>query len=97
MSEESPRLTRPLWAGLLSMAMAVAITVLVLVVPRAIATGPGEVNHGLLALVMWGMAAGYTHGVGFIPVNRVLRVALGPWVGWPLMALGIVWFARGAL
>lgn len=43
-------------------------------------------HHGLLLLGLWGMAAGFVHGVGFVPRNRLLRAALGPLAAWPLIA-----------
>jgi cyd operon protein YbgE len=78
-------------ARLLSFLLASALSVLILVYPRAVASGLSEVRHGLLALLMWGIAAGFVHGVGYTPVHRVWRLSLGPWVGWPLMIGGICW------
>ncbi len=42
-------------------------------------------HHGLLLLGLWGMAAGFVHGVGFVPRQPVLRVALGPLAAWLLI------------
>ena len=42
-------------------------------------------HHGLLLLGLWGMAAGFVHGVGFVPRHRVLRAALGPLAAWLLI------------
>ena len=47
-----------------------------------------------LALIMWGLSAGFVHGVGFVPRNAALRLALGPLAAWPLMALGLFFFVR---
>jgi len=44
-------------------------------------------------LVMWGVAAGYVHGVGFDPRARVWQVVFHPLVAWGLMTLGyaVMW------
>lgn len=79
----------PGWARLLSILMAVALAALVLVYPRAVATSVSDVNHGLLNLLMWGIAIGFIHGVGFIPRMAIWRVVFNPILGWPLMLFGI--------
>jgi predicted membrane protein len=79
-----------LWAGLVSFCLAMGLTGLVMFYPRAIATAPHQVNHGLLALFMWGIAAGFVHGVGLVPRTRPLRLLLGPIAGWPLMLGGLI-------
>lgn len=84
------------WARGLSFLLAAALSVLILVYPKALASGIADVRHGLLSLLMWGVAAGFVHGVGYTPVRPILRVLLGPYVGWPLMLGGIAWvLARG--
>lgn len=79
------------WARLLSFILAVVLSVLILVWPHAVAVSLTEIRHGLLSLLMWGMAAGFVHGVGYVPVHRIWRVLLGPMLGWPIMIGGIVW------
>jgi cyd operon protein YbgE len=88
-------LDRP-WARWLSLALAIFLAGLVTVYPKALVTGD-RVNHGLLMLLMWGMSAGFVHGVGFVPRHRVLRMLLGPYAAWPLMALGLVWMLSGTV
>jgi len=29
------------------------------------------------------------HGVGFVPEHKLLRIAFGPWLAWPLMGMGL--------
>lgn len=83
------------WARGVSLVAALGLMILVTLLPRALTHTDGStINHGVLVLVMWGMSAGFVHGVGFVPLNRVLRVVLGPWVAWPLLALGLFLFAR---
>lgn len=79
----------------LSLAFASALMLLVTLAPRALTGEDGRaIGHGLLMLVMWGMSAGFVHGVGFVPRTPLLRLLLGPLAAWPLMALGLALFAR---
>jgi predicted membrane protein len=48
-----------------------------------------DVPHGALVLLMWGVAAGFVHGVGFTPRGSMLRFWLGPLAAWVLMAFGL--------
>jgi len=75
---------------LVSLLLALGVTGLVLVRPVLFATG-GEVRHLPLLALMWGLAAGYTHGVGFVPRNRVLKGLLGPGPAWVLLLGGMLW------
>lgn len=79
----------PGWSRLASILMAIALASLILVYPRAVATSVSDVNHGLLNLLMWGIAIGFIHGVGFVPRKSIWRIVFNPFVGWPLMVLGI--------
>jgi predicted membrane protein len=80
----------------LSFVAAAAWGALVLVYPQALAPG-GRVPYGWLLLLMWGIAAGFVHGVGYVPVNVLLRLALGPLAAWVLLGGGAIWFASQVL
>jgi cyd operon protein YbgE len=80
----------PGWSRLISILMAVALVALILVYPRAVATSVSDVNHSLLNLLMWGIAIGFIHGVGFVPRMSIWRVVFNPILGWPLMVFGIL-------
>lgn len=82
--------TNTLPARLLSLVLALLLSGAILFYP----TGVAGVGHGLLALVMWGISAGFVHGVGFVPESRIWRVALGPWTAWILMGVGIALFLQ---
>ena len=84
------------WARLFSFLCAAALSVLILVFPTAVADSIGSVDHGRLSLLMWGMAAGYVHGVGFDPHYWLWRLVFGPWAAWPLMLMGIAWLLAEA-
>jgi predicted membrane protein len=84
------RATDTLPARLLSLGLALFLSGAILLYPKGVA----DVGHGLLALVMWGISAGFVHGVGFVPESRVWRVGLGPWTAWILMGLGLWFFLR---
>jgi cyd operon protein YbgE len=75
----------------LSFLLAAGVSVLILVYPRFIAAAPGEIRHGLLTLMMWGVAAGFVHGVGYVPRLKLWRYLLGPLVGIPVMLAAIIW------
>jgi cyd operon protein YbgE len=79
----------PGWMRFISIAMAVALSALILIYPRAVAASVSEVNHGLLNLLMWGIASGFIHGVGFVPRMAIWRLVFNPLVGWGLMLFGI--------
>lgn len=81
------------WARGISLLVALTLMMLVTVLPRGLTTEDGSpISHGVLALIMWGMSAGFVHGVGFIPRNRILRVLLGPLVAWLWMAVGLAFY-----
>lgn len=82
-------LDRPM-ARRVSLLAAIAVAGLITIYPRALVNGE-QVNHGLLMLLLWGVSAGFVHGVGFVPEHRVLRLLLGPLVAWPLIAGGLLW------
>lgn len=81
------------WARALSLGIALAISVGLLAWPTLVVNANGSVGHGWLTVLMWGMAAGFAHGVGFVPRNRLLRVLLGPLAAWCLSLLAAVAFA----
>ncbi len=83
------------WARGVSLAAAIAMMLLVTLLPRGLTTDSGSpVNHGLLMLIMWGMSAGFVHGVGFVPRHPLLRALLGPVAAWSGIGLGLLFYAR---
>jgi predicted membrane protein len=72
------------------MLLALMLAALVTFYPPAVAS----LSHGLITLVIWGMSAGFVHGIGFDPDGRIWRVLLGPVVAWVLMGMGLVLIAR---
>ena len=77
------------WSQLASLAMAIVLSSLLLIYPRVVAVSLGDVNHGLLTLLLLGISAGFVHGVGFVPHMSIWRVLFHPFIGWPLMGYGI--------
>ena len=76
---------------------AAGLALAVTIYPRGLMQDGLAMNHGLLSVLMWGMSAGFVHGVGFDPSNRWLRILLGPVVAWSLLLLGWVLFVRNYL
>lgn len=72
-------------AHALSLFAAVALVALIVFYPRALATSTRDLHHGWLLLMMWGISAGFVHGVGFVPRSRLLGYLLGPVAAWLLM------------
>jgi len=60
----------------------------VLLFPQLLIDGGQPPNHGALALALWGMAAGFVHGIGFVPRHVVARLALGPLAAWVFLLAG---------
>ena len=83
------------WARGVSLASALVLMMLVTLLPRGLTAADGSpISHGVLTLIMWGLSAGFVHGVGFVPENRLLRVLLGPLAAWLWMGVGLVFYVR---
>lgn len=85
------------WTRSLSLASAASLALAVTAYPRGLMHEGIALDHGLLSLLMWGMSAGFVHGVGFDPSNHWLRVLLGPVIAWPILLLGWTLFLRNYL
>lgn len=77
-------------ARALSLLIAICISIGLLAWPHLVVRADGRVNYTGLILLMWGMAAGFVHGVGFLPRNHVLRIILGPIAAWSLPPMVII-------
>jgi predicted membrane protein len=75
---------------LVSFLLAVGVLLLVMAVPQVWARG---VAMGYLPLValLWGLGAGFTHGLGYVPARPLPRVLLGPGPAWLLLIGGLLW------
>lgn len=83
------------WARGVSLVTAIALMLLVTLFPRPLTMTDGSpISHSVLMLIMWGLSAGFVHGVGFVPHNRILRVLLGAVVAWALMGVGLAFYFR---
>jgi len=72
----------------LSLLLASPLALVLLIHPAAMLDGQGGYSHPQLMLVMWGISAGFVHGVGFVPQWWGWRWLLGPLPVWLLCALG---------
>jgi len=72
----------------LSLLLAAPLALVLLIHPAAMLDGQGGYSHPQLMLVMWGISAGFVHGVGFVPRWRGWRWLLGPLPAWLFCALG---------
>jgi len=82
------------WARGVSLVAAASLALAITAYPRGLTHDGLALNHGLLILLMWGMSAGFVHGVGFDPSNRWLHMLLGPLFAWPILLLGWALFVR---
>lgn len=92
-AEALPRGLRGTPGRSLSLLMAGPLSLVMLLHPLALVNAQGGYSHGLLALAMWGISAGFVHGLGFDPQALAWRWLFSPLLAWPLMALGyrLVW------
>ncbi|MGD2073398.1 MAG: cyd operon YbgE family protein [Gammaproteobacteria bacterium] len=81
-------------ARLVSLLMAGGVSLLLTLYPQAVIQAGAAPRHTALTLTMWGVAAGFVHGVGFVPRNGLLRVLLGPLAAWSLMPCGMLFLAK---
>ena len=80
----------PGWARAISILMAVVLSVLFFTHSTIIAALSSDVGTWLPPLLMWACAIGFIHGVGFVPRLTLWRLLFSPFIGWPLVSLGIV-------
>ncbi len=73
------------WARALSLLTALGLSGALLVMPHLVAVDTMSLKHGPLSLAMWGISAGFVHGIGYIPEMRIWRFTLGPVIAWPIM------------
>jgi len=71
-----------------SLLLAAPLALVLLIHPAAMLDGQGGYSHLQLMLVMWGVSAGFVHGVGFVPQCWGVRWLLGPLPAWLLASLG---------
>lgn len=72
----------------LSLLLASPLALLLLIHPAVMLDGAGSYNHAQLMLVMWGISAGFIHGVGFVPQHWLWRLLFHPAAAWLLMGQG---------
>ncbi|WP_407314954.1 cyd operon YbgE family protein [Pseudomonas sp. nanlin1] len=85
---EQPTLVRRPGSRWVSLLLAAPISLVLLLHPMALVNEQGGYSHGVLSLMLWGVAAGYVHGLGFDPRALVWRWVFHPVLAWGLMGLG---------
>lgn len=78
-------------ARLLSFSLACTLSAVILIRPQLFAG-----SHGLLIVLMWAIAAGFIHGVGYVPVHRFWQIVFAPLFALPVMLAGMAWFVLGS-
>ncbi len=74
---------------LVSLLGAILLALIIMIYPVALSQDGATPSHGLLALVMLGISAGFIHGVGFKPRAVIWKWLFHPALAWLLMALGL--------
>jgi predicted membrane protein len=83
------------WMRGITLATAFTLMLLVTLFPRPLTVEDGSpIGHGMLMLIMWGLAAGFVHGIGFVPRNKLLHALLGPVAAWLGMGVGLVFYVQ---
>ncbi len=77
-------------ARLVSLLAAGFLALIIMIYPVALSRSGAMPSHGLLALVMLGISAGFIHGVGFTPRALAWKWLFHPILAWLLMAAGFV-------
>ena len=72
-----------------SLSLAVIGSALILFMPQAWIAHNGNVNHLSLVAMLFGIIAGFIHGVGFQAKTRIFRYLLHPVLVWGLMGTGL--------
>lgn len=85
------------WTRGVLLGLATSLALAITVYPRGLMHAGVVMSHGKLTLLMWGMSAGFVHGIGFDPNNRWLRMLFGPLIAWPILLLGWTLFVRNYL
>ncbi|BBP01494.1 cyd operon YbgE family protein [Sulfuriferula nivalis] len=77
-------------ARVFSLLLALTLAAVITFYPPALAS----LSHGLITLVIWGVSAGFVHGIGFDPDARFWRAVFGPISAWVLMGMGLLLIAK---
>jgi len=80
------------WARFISLLAALVLSALLLLTRHQPWLDFPVLDRLLLILAFWGTAAGYVHGIGYVPLNRFWRGFFSPYVGWPALLGGILWW-----
>lgn len=75
-------------ARVLSLLVAMVVSALVTFTPQLVISNGQAPDHGILTLLLCGMAGAYIHGVGFRHRHGFWRVLLGPELAWLLLLVG---------
>ncbi len=85
-----------LWSRLLSLGLAFALASLGIDRAELLAQAVPGIRTGVLVVMMWGIATGFIHGVGFVPRLSVWRLIFHPLLGWAWIASALLWLVRAA-
>lgn len=87
---ESPNFFYGWLPRLISFLLAVTVILLIVAMPGMLIRGGAVWLLPLLA-ILWGLAAGFAHAMGFVPEHPLPRLLLGPGPAWLLLFGGLLW------
>lgn len=77
------------WTRLISIILSAALVWIFFSRPGAILSLLEQHGDGVMALLLWGVAIGLIHGIGFMPNHAVWRLLFNPFIGWICLLYGI--------
>jgi len=80
------------WARFISLAASLALAFLLMLTKHSPWIDFPVLDRLLLLTTFIGTGAGFVHGVGYVPVHKIWRRLFSPYVGWPLILAGILWW-----
>ena len=85
-----PAWTRTRPAHITSLILAALVAVWMLLGPEAIAAMPTGPRYIMLLVALWGLGAGFTHGVGLVPRHVLRAWLLGAPLCWCLLIITLM-------
>lgn len=77
------------WTRLISIILSAVLVWVFFSRPGAILSLLEQHGDGVIALLLWGVAIGLTHGIGFVAYHAVWRLLFNPFIGWICLLYGI--------
>lgn len=77
------------WTRMISIILSAVLVWIFFSRPGDILTLLEQQGNGIMALLLWGVAIGLIHGIGFVLVHPFWRLMFHPVIGWVCLLYGI--------